>query len=180
MSRYPDSLKQDLLRKLMRPNGPTVAELASRTSVSEVTLSRWLRDAGKVRPMPPNDDRETEQPARKVGRSTRDLSPEDKLRLVQRSAGLEETSLGAFLRREGVHEADLMLWRQQVSEGALGALAGKRQRTVEQKRVRKLEAELKRKDKALAEAAALLVLSKKVQALWGASEDDDTTDQSEP
>jgi len=40
--------------------------------------------------------------------------------------------------------------------------------------VRKLEAELKRKDKALAEAAALLVLSKKVQALWGDQEDDDT------
>lgn len=130
--------------------------------------------------MSKTEEHSGEEPARKVGRSTRDLSPEDKLRLVHRSAELDEAALGAFLRREGVHEADLTLWREQASEGALGALAGKRQRTMEQKRVRKLEAELKRKEKALAEAAALLVLSKKAHALWGALEDDDTTDRYEP
>lgn len=142
--------------------------------------SRWRRDAGKVRSMSKTDGHEGEEPARKVGRSTRDLSPEEKLRLVQRAAELDEAALGAFLRREGIHEADLALWRELASEAALGALAGKRQRTLEQKRIRKLEAELKRKEKALAEAAALVVLSKKVQALWGVPEDDDTTEQNEP
>jgi hypothetical protein len=99
---------------------------------------------------------------------------------VQESASLDETALGAFLRREGVHHADLTSWRAQVAEAALGALAGKRQRTGEQKRLRQLEAELRRKDRALAETAALLVLSKKMQALWGDNEDDDTTGNSEP
>ena len=179
MKRYPESLKQDLLRKLMRPNGPSAAELASRTGVSHATLSRWLRDASKVRPMS-TDKHEGEEPARKVGRSTRDLSPDEKLRLVHQATDLDDAALGAFLRREGVHEADLRLWREQASEAARGALAGKRQRTLDQKRIRKLEAELRRKDKALAEAAALLVLSKKLQALWGEPEDDDTTEQSEP
>lgn len=42
----------------------------------------------------------------------------------------------------------------------------------EQKQVKKLERELVRKDKALAEAAALLVLTKKVRAIWGDSEDE--------
>lgn len=180
MKRYPESLKQDLLRKLMRPNAPSAIELASRTGVSHSTLSRWLLEARKVRPMSTTKEHEDEEPARKVGRSTRDLSPEDKLRFVHQAADLDEADLGAFLRREGVHEADLALWREQATEAALGALAGKRQRTNEQKRIRKLEAELKRKEKALAEAAALLVLSKKLQALWGASEDDDTTEQNEP
>jgi hypothetical protein len=46
--------------------------------------------------------------------------------------------------------------------------------------LRQLEAELRRKDRALAETAALLVLSKKMQALWGDNEDDDTTGNSEP
>lgn len=164
----------------MRPNGPSAAELASRTGISHATLSRWLTEARKVRSMSKTEPYEGEEPARRVGRSTRDRSPEDKLRLVQEAAALDETALGAFLRREGVHEADLQLWREQAAEAALGALAGKRQRSLEQKRIRKLEAELKRKDKALAEAAALLVLSKKARALWGEPEDDDTTEKSEP
>ena len=132
--------------------------------------------------MPKRIDDEREEPARRVGsaRSPRDFSPSEKLQLVQQSAPLDEAALGAFLRREGVHHADLTLWRAQAAEAAMGALAGKRQRTAEQKRVRQLEAELKRKDRALAETAALLVLSKKVQALWGEHEDDDTTGNSEP
>jgi len=180
---YPDSLKQDLVRKLLAPNGPNATQLAQRTQVSQATLSRWLLEATTVRgAMPKRKDDEREQPASRVGsaRSPRELSPSDKLRLVQESASLDETALGAFLRREGVHHADLTAWRAQVAEGALGALAGKRQRTGEQKRLRQLEAELRRKDRALAETAALLVLSKKMQALWGDNEDDDTTGNSEP
>ena len=60
-------------------------------------------------------------------------------------------------------------WQQ-----ALAALGGSRARTKEQQRIRELERELNRKDKALAETAALLVLAKKVHALWG-DEDDDTS-----
>ena len=57
---------------------------------------------------------------------------------------------------------------------ALAALGGKRQRTQDQKKIRELERELNRKDKALAETAALLVLAKKARALWG-DEDDEPT-----
>jgi transposase-like protein len=108
-----------------------------------------------------------------------DFSPEEKLKVVRDAAGLEGTELGALLRREGIHEADLALWRQNADQGALAALGGRRQRTAEQKRLRKLESELKRKDKALAEAAAILVLSKKIQALWGDHEDDETKESDE-
>jgi len=132
--------------------------------------------------MTKSKEHEAEEPARKVGRSRspRDFTPDEKLRLVQQAAVLDQAALGAFLRREGVHEVDLTLWRTQASDGALSALLGKRQRSQEQKRVRQLEAELRRKDKALAETAALLVLSKKMQALWGALEDHDATDRSGP
>jgi transposase len=92
---------------------------------------------------------------------------------VHEARGLQGDALGAWLRQQGLHEADLASWRDQAEQAALAALGGRRQRNAEQKRVRKLESELKRKDKALAEAAALLMLSKKVQALWGDHEDDD-------
>jgi transposase-like protein len=111
--------------------------------------------------------------------SGRPAPPEDKLRILRESARLEGAALGAFLRHEGVHEADLEGWREAVDEAALAALAGRRQRSAEQKRVRKLEGELRRKEKALAEAAALLVLAEKARALWGDHEDDNTTESDE-
>lgn len=163
-----------MIRKLTSPRGPSVYELSAKSGVHQTTLSRWVREGTTLRaPMSSdNDDRGQARP--RAGRRPQDFSPEEKLRVVQQAGQLDGAELGAFLRREGVHEADLAEWRTQVNEAALAALSGRRQRTVEQKRVRKLESELRRKEKALAEAAALLVLAKKAQALWP-DEDDDTT-----
>jgi transposase len=84
--------------------------------------------------------------------------------------GLDDEALGAFLRREGIHKAHLDQWQRDVLN-ALGAKPSKTKANVADmtahKRVKELEVELNRKDKALAETAALLVLQKKVQDLWG-------------
>jgi transposase-like protein len=120
-----------------------------------------------------SDAEESQRPPPK-GRRPEDWSAEERLRVVRETAGLTGAELGAALRREGLHSAVVDEWR----DDALSALGGKRQRTREQKRIRELERELKRKDKALAETAALLVLTKKVQALWG-DEDDDTSGRNE-
>jgi hypothetical protein len=89
---------------------------------------------------------------------------------------LPEEELGEYLRRKGLHEAQLEQWRRRATEGATEALQSKRLRkkaSVEANRVRALERELRRKEKALAETAALLVLKKKAAAIWG-DEDDST------
>jgi transposase-like protein len=106
-----------------------------------------------------------------------DWTPEEKLQAVIEAASTPEEELGAFLRRQGLHEAQLREWRQQVLQGLEKPARGARKRTPEGRRVRQLERELERKEKALAEAAALLVLKKKVQAIWG-DEDDDTSKKS--
>jgi transposase-like protein len=103
-------------------------------------------------------------------------SAEEKLRIVVQASELSKDELGAFLRREGVHSSQLEQWREAVR----GVLAGgqtpesRQQARRDRKRIRELERELRRKDKALAESAALLWLKKKVQDIWG-DEDDDTT-----
>ena len=89
---------------------------------------------------------------------------------------MSEQELGGYLRRKGLHQAQLEQWRRRVTEAATEALSSKSSRkkaSVEAKRVRALERELRRKEKALAETAALLVLKKKVAAIWG-DEDDST------
>jgi transposase len=100
-----------------------------------------------------------------------DRSPDEKLRLVLESSALPEAAQGEFLRRHGLHEADLAAWRDAALTGLSGGPSAP-SRTSEAKRVRELEKELRRKDKALAETAALLVLQKKVRAIWGDGDDD--------
>lgn len=104
-------------------------------------------------------------------------NPSDKIRVVMEAAAVGEAGLGELLRREGLHQADLERFREEVLEAAAkGFEAGRPKRGLspEQKRMRKLEKELARKEKALAEAAALLVLRGKVQAFLEAEEEGDT------
>lgn len=102
-------------------------------------------------------------------RRPRDWSPEEKLNAVIEAQALSEDELGAFLRRKGLHEAQLEEWRTLILAGLQGhsPRTGAKPSTGDARRIRELEKELDRKDKALAETAALLVLQKKVQALWG-------------
>lgn len=113
--------------------------------------------------------------ATKGAGEVRKWTPEEKFRVLVKAEGLEGEELGALLRREGLHEEQLREWRE-AAAGALSAEAapsvggagGRRTAAEAQRRIKELERELQRKEKALAEAAALLILEKKLQALgWG-------------
>ena len=109
----------------------------------------------------------------KVQRRPQDISAAEKFRLIVQAEELDEEKLGAFLRREGIHHAQLELWRKETLEVLKGSprpSSPSPRNSKERKRIRQLERELRRKNKALAESAALLMLQKKVRALW---EDED-------
>lgn len=166
---YSAAFKADMIAKAMAPGARPLEQLAVENGLGHSTLSRWKKIAmlGSMK----NTANKKRRPD--------DRTAEDKLRLVLEAGGLKEAELGEFLRRNGLHEADLERWRQEALEG-LGKKRPVKQeqqtRAEEAKRMRRLEKELARKDKALAEAAALLVLQKKVQELWG-DEDDDTEEK---
>ena len=101
-----------------------------------------------------------------------DWSAKEKLAAVLEAAALRDEELGAFLRSKGLHEAQLQQWQEQMLSGLNPAPAQRGKKAPETKRVRELEKDLRRKDKALAETAALLVLKKKAQAIWGDGDDD--------
>ena len=161
-----------MVTKLTGPRARSAVALSEEVGVCQSTLSRWLREA-KVGPM--SDQGKDRGGSGNVRR--RRWTAEEKLRLFETSAGLKEEALGAFLRREGLHEAELQRLREEVKEAATERLRDKHRRrglSPDQKRVRKLEKELARKEKALAEAAALLVLQGKVRAFLSAEEEGDT------
>ena len=151
------------------PGAMSALALSGAVGVGQPTLSRWLRAAGSVAGM--SSKRPPSAKPSKTSRS-KQRSAQDKLRLLLEASALGGEELGEFLRREGLHEADIARWRESSIEGLSGKIAGTATANVTDKRVRELEKELRRKDKALAETAALLVLQKKVREIWGDGGDD--------
>ena len=154
---------------MVGPRAVTASALAVEVGIHQPTLSRWLREARKI-PGMANESQGSKDRTRP--QRPQDWSPTEKLRVVVASMGLADTELGAFLRKEGLHKAQLDEWSA-AARASLSARKGTRKVSAESKRILELERELRRKDKALAETAALLVLKKKAQAIWG--DEDDAT-----
>ena len=166
---YSAAFKAKVLQRMLSPNAPAMLTLSRELGVPEGTLYRW-RNAATLGAVPKRHDDRGSSP---TPPPSSERTAEQKLALVLEAAAIPDAELGEFLRRKGIHAAQLREWREQ----ALAGLGGKPQRKAaadDARRLRELERELKRKDKALAETAALLVLKKKAQAIWG--DEDDSTD----
>ncbi len=153
------------------PGGRSASSLAQEVGMHQATLSRWKREASSVAAMrgkkiPSSSSENT------TSQRPKDRAAHNKLRLLIQADALSGEELGTFLRHEGIHEADLERWRESSLEGLSGGLVAKSEIDRASKKVRKLAKELHRKDKALAEAAALLVLQKKLRAMCEDEEDD--------
>lgn len=174
MKKYSAAFKAKMVQKML--GGRSANSLAHELGLHQPTLSKWLHDATKlevVKQRTQNDEARTE------GRRSDDWSAEEKLEAVLEARRLSGSELGEFLRGRGLHEEQLREWEATAVESLSGRKAAGS--VAEAKRVRELERELRRKEKALAEAAALLVLRKKAEALWGdedASTESKTDDES--
>jgi transposase-like protein len=153
------AFKQKMVERLTGKDAVSARRVARESGISQETLSRWLREARSLPIMG--------EPPKKGRRRT----IEEKARLVADAAKLTGSELTTFLGREEIHMAELERWRLALDEDGRESKATLR-------RIRKLERELARKEKALAEAAALLVLKKKVSEIYGEDEDDDTEEKS--
>ena len=101
-------------------------------------------------------------------RRPRDWTSAEKLAAIVEVGRLSEEELGIYLRENGLHMDNISDWKAQI-EISLGRKPySSKEESRLKKRVKKLEREVIRKDRALAEATALVVLSKKMRALWGA------------
>ena len=165
MSKYSEEFREQVVRKMMAPHAMSVAQVSREIGVSEQTLYNWrnrFRHEGKAVPADPSNPES--------------WSGENKLAVVIETAALNEEELAEYCRRKGLYVEQVMRWREAAAAGADTqrplSVAERRELQQKRKKTRKLEKELRRKEKALAEAAALLVLQKKAQAIWGDGEDD--------
>lgn len=165
MPRYSPERKAALLKKLLPPLNLSVAELARQEGVSEVTLYAWRKQAKVEGAVVPGDKKRPD-----------DWPAEARFAVVLEAATLSEIELSEYCRRKGLYPEQVNVWRQACITGQLSVQtqrqAEREQARGDKKRIRELERELRRKDKALAEAAAILVLRKKLNAYWGDDSED--------
>ena len=171
---YSQMFKDKMIQKMTGIDAVSAAELSRNVDVAQSTLSRWLRNAGINL-----NNRETQlMTGTNKDKRPQDRSPEEKLKLIIEADKLGPEELGIFLREKGLYETHLEQWRMQMLESFHNRPSDpkkERSKPADAKKIKTLEKELRRKDKALAETAALLVLKKKVQEIWG-DEGDNITD----
>ena len=172
---YSKAFRALMVQKMTDPAGSSPEVLADEIGVSRASLYRWLKDAAIIEQwtIDPVELPTTISRPRKMKRP-QDWSAKEKLAAVLEAASLSDEDLGAFLRSKGLHSTQLQQWQEQMLAGLEPIAVACAKKAPESKRIRELERELRRKDAALAETAALLVLKKKAQMIWG--DEDDNTD----
>lgn len=162
MPTYSAELKEQIARKMMPPNNQTVAEISREMGISPPTLYAWRKQfqvRGFVVPKKPTTADRWDAKA--------------KLACVIQTATMNEAERAAYCREHGLYPEQLDEWKSAFE--AMGGAASPADRAAlanERRKSKRLEKELHRKERALAEAAALLTLSKKAQAIWGEDEED--------
>jgi transposase-like protein len=160
MNAIPHERKTAILAKMTGPDRKSISVIAAEEGISTATLYNWRKDAREQgRLLPDHDD------------SPEGWSSQDKFNAVLETAPLSEAQISEYCRRHGLYPEQIARWREaccRANDYAASERAHReRLQRQERTRMRKLEAELRRKEKALAETAALLVLRKKAEAIWG-------------
>ena len=165
MKAYSLERKESAIRKMMPPNNASIQALSEETGITAATLYSWRKQAKSKGLVVPGN-----------GKNTENWSSEDKFSVVLETASLNEAELAEYCRKKGLFPEQISLWKQAcVGANATADEQGhklKEQSKKDKQRIKGLETDLRRKEKALAETAALLVLRKKAHAIWGESEDE--------
>ena len=159
---YSPERKAALLKRMLPPNNLAVQRLPQEEGISEATLHKWRAQARSKGQLLPDADAGPE------GWTSR-----DKFAAVLETAAMNDADLAEYCRQRGLFAEQIKTWRgacEQANDWERTSTARMSQATrQEKKRIKDLECELARKDRALAETAALLVLRKKAAAIWGAT-----------
>jgi transposase-like protein len=152
--KYTEAFRKQSMEKVYSRGSRSVKAVAEELNVNPWTLKNWMKT-------------HKEHSLSKQGTTTKrpkDWSLAERLQLLLESHGLEEEALNALCREQGIFRHHLQQWREGFETETLQSNRSELRELKEANRG--LKSELNRKEKALAEAAALLVLQKKYRALW--------------
>ena len=158
-----EEFRRAAVEKFQSRGARSVEEVARVLGVSSWSLYQWSKRYGRAGAM-------------KQHRRPGDRSVGEKLKAVIEFEGLQGEKQGEYLRREGLHSEHIEGWKKSMEvglEGGGGLTAANRSEwAADKKKIKELERDLQRKDRALAETTALLVLKKKADLIWGSGENE--------
>ena len=154
-TQYTDAFRQQALQKVYSRGSRSVISIAAELNLNHWTLKNWMK--------PKNN------PIKQKGATAkrpRDWTPTERLDALMTTHSMDEQALSTYCRHNGIFTHHLKQWRDDFESGASSSPSHLVELRNLKSSHKNLQSELNRKDKALAEAAALLVLQKKFQALW--------------
>lgn len=157
--RHSSEFKESIVQKITVPGGPTIMELAEKTGIHHTSIRNWIKIYANHFSM----------------KKSKEWSPEEKLEAIIKTAAMSENELGEFLRSSGLHSTDIEQWKQDIysSQRPVGRPRLDPELVELRAKEKELSRDIKRKDRALAEMAARIILIKKSQLLFGVSEEDE-------
>lgn len=164
--KYSIGFRNSVLRKVLPPENRSVYQVAKEVGISAITIQSWLSrlkdgtmtiEAGDFEPTPGQ------------------RGAEEKFKLLLESKSITDADLGDWLRRHGLHSEHLSLWEQELGDILKDKQQQLRRENTElKKQIKQLQREINKKDKAMAEALALITLKKKVTAIYQSMDEEDS------
>jgi transposase len=156
---YSPDFKQSIIQKISMPRGPSILEVSEEIGVHCNTIRNWLRNHASSLSM----------------NKSKKWTPERKLEAIIKTAAMSEHELGEYLRANGLHSSQIEQWKQEFynAQSPSGRPRVNPELTKLKSKEKELSKDLRRKDRALAEMSARIVLLKKSRLIWGDGEDDE-------
>ena len=158
-------MKEAVVSRLLEED-VIITDIHRETGIGMNTLYRWRDEAKNQKGLS----------ATTKYKNADKWSSQDKFTVVLETANLSEIEFSEYCREKGIYPEQVKEWRDACINANNDAVERRdkisKELNAERKQKEKLEKELARKDKALAEAAALLVLRKKADAIWGTEEEE--------
>jgi transposase-like protein len=166
MQSYSQEIRETMVAKLCTPGGPGYTQLSLESGIATSTLHTWVQKYGNGAPM-------------KKPRRPQDWSAKDKLQAVFEALKLSEQELGEYFRKHGIHSHHIEEWKSEAFASIEEVKKSRGRPALDPEVValraknKELERDLNRKNKALAEQSAIIILQKKLKSLYGEPEEDE-------
>ena len=167
MLKYTQEFKVQCVEKSLSKKGKSSQkELATSLGIGLSTLNRWINLAK-------TNELEKSGNIMSIEKSPQDWSKSERLDVILHCHAMNDSQISTYCRENGLYPHHIKEWKLEfLSIDDISSSHKKKEQKKLKLEVKRLQKELNRKDKALAETAALLVLSKKCQAIWEAKEVD--------
>lgn len=153
---YSPERKEAVSKNLLPPHRISITALAKDEGNSDATLYNWRKQARAAGRLMPNSDN-----------TPNGWTSRDKFAAVMETTAVRQADVASYCREKGIYAEQLSQWHEACQQANdWNQISEKKLKQTTQSECKKLEKELARKEKTLAEAAALLILQKKLNALF--------------